>query len=100
LSASVIRPIKKLSIMKKTIHLVHGNGENRILHMSFCWAGFFIPTLWAISEGLWRLWALSLINEIIHRLFGETAVIFTTTNTLKISNHARQVDNRVVLMPL
>jgi hypothetical protein len=28
--------------------------------LGFCWTGFFLPTLWALSEGLWRPFALSL----------------------------------------
>jgi hypothetical protein len=30
-----------------------------MVRMGFCWVGFFVPGLWAISEGLWRPFAFS-----------------------------------------
>lgn len=45
-----------------SVHLVHKNGKHRIVRLGFCWTGFFLPTVWAMSEGLWRLCAISLIG--------------------------------------
>jgi hypothetical protein len=47
------------SVVTNFVHLVHRHGKHRIVRMGFCWTGFFLPTLWAISEGLWRIAALS-----------------------------------------
>lgn len=44
-----------------SIHLVHRNGHHRIVPLGFCWFGCMLPTIWAMSEGLWRPFALSLI---------------------------------------
>ena len=56
--------------MKKSILLIHSNGKSRQLKPGFCWLGFFIPGLWALSEGLWRLWAFSLIPVVVTQLSG------------------------------
>lgn len=46
--------------MKEAILWIHSNGKSRQIEPGFCWFGFFLPHLWAFSEGLWRLWAGSL----------------------------------------
>lgn len=48
--------------MNEKILLVHPNGKSRNLKLGFCWLGFLLPTVWAVSEGLWRPFALSLLG--------------------------------------
>jgi hypothetical protein len=48
-------------VQPATIHLVNRHGVHRIVRMGFCWPGFLVPVLWAMSEGLWRPFAFSLI---------------------------------------
>ncbi|MES2151700.1 MAG: hypothetical protein V4508_18125 [Pseudomonadota bacterium] len=42
--------------------LVHPNGKSRRIKPGFCWLGFLLPTVWAVSEGLWRPFAFSLLG--------------------------------------
>ncbi|MDC8760514.1 hypothetical protein OIK44_23275 [Janthinobacterium sp. hw3] len=46
--------------------LVHPNGKSRRIKRGFCWLGFLLPTLWAISEGLWRPFAFSLLGYYLY----------------------------------
>jgi hypothetical protein len=55
------QPGQARSVVTNSVHLVYRHGKHRIVRMGFCWTGFFLPTLWAISEGLWRIAALSSI---------------------------------------
>lgn len=48
--------------MTKILFLVHPNGKSRRLKLGFCWFGFFFPVVWAVSEGLWRPFAFSLLG--------------------------------------
>jgi hypothetical protein len=48
--------------MTKILFLVHPNGKSRRLKLGFCWFGFFLPVVWAVSEGLWRPFAFSLLG--------------------------------------
>jgi hypothetical protein len=48
--------------MAKILFLVHPSGKSRRLKLGFCWLGFFLPTVWAVSEGLWRPFAFSLLG--------------------------------------
>src|SRR5471030_397663 len=48
--------------MAKMLFLVHPNGKSRRLKLCFCWFGFFLPVAWAVSEGLWRPFAFSLLG--------------------------------------
>ena len=48
--------------MTGSILLIHPNGKSRRIRPGFCWMGFFLTTLWAISEGLWRPFAFSLLG--------------------------------------
>jgi hypothetical protein len=48
--------------MTNILFLVHPNGKSRRLKLGFCWLGFFLPTVWAVSEGLWRPFAFSLLG--------------------------------------
>jgi hypothetical protein len=59
--------------MKKSVHLVNANGNHRIIKMGFCWVGFFVPGLWAMSEGLWRLFAFSALFPSFASLFSDAA---------------------------
>lgn len=49
------------------------NGNSRTIRLGFCWAGFFIPQLWAVSEGLWRPFAFTLLSGLALRFFDEAA---------------------------
>ena len=57
----------------KSVHLVHANGNHRIIKTGFCWGGFFVPSLWAISEGLWRPFAVSALFMNLVTLFSNAA---------------------------
>jgi len=48
--------------MSKIRLLVHPNGKSRRIKSGFCWLGFLLPTVWAVSEGLWRPFAFSLLG--------------------------------------
>ena len=67
---------RTLSRMSKSVHLVHANGSHRIIKMGFCWTGFFIPGLWAMSEGLWRPFAFSALCLSLLGLFSDAAADF------------------------
>lgn len=45
-----------------TLFLVHPSGKSRRIDLNFCWLGFFLPTVWSVSEGLWRPFAFSLLG--------------------------------------
>ncbi len=59
--------------MKKSILLVHDDGRSRQLKPGFCWLGFLLLGLWALSEGLWRLWACSLLPFVVIQLTGNVS---------------------------
>jgi len=44
-----------------SVHLVHKNGHHRIVRLGFCWSGCLLPPVWALSEGLWRPFAFSIL---------------------------------------
>lgn len=54
--------------MTKKVFLIHCNGKSRNLRMGFCWMGFFLPIVWALSEGLWRPFAFSLLGYFIMQM--------------------------------
>ena len=41
--------------------------------MGFCWFGFFLPTIWAVTEGLWRPFAFSLLGYLVTRLANDAS---------------------------
>lgn len=49
-------------IMAKFRLLVHPNGKSRRIRYGFCWLGFLLPPVWAVSEGLWRPFGFSLLG--------------------------------------
>lgn len=59
--------------MKEPVHLVHANGNHRIIKVGFCWPGFLLPGLWAMSEGLWRPFAFSSLFFNLIALFSDVA---------------------------
>ncbi len=51
--------------MAKVRFLIHPNGKSRRIRHGFCWFGFLVPTVWAVSEGLWRPFAFSLLGYLL-----------------------------------
>jgi len=62
--------------MTRSVHLVRANSGHRIVRMGFCWTGFFLPGLRAISEGLWRVWALQALWASLVTFFHDAAEDF------------------------
>lgn len=73
---NIYQPASKAAI-RKSIHLVHRNGKHRIVRLGFCWAGFFAPPLWAMSEGLWRCFAWSIAGLTVAKV-SETVMDYCT----------------------
>ena len=73
---SAFKPKCTLMSKKESILLVHPNGNHRIVKMGFCWGGFFVPALWAISEGLWRPFAFSALLVKLTIVSGDAATEF------------------------
>lgn len=85
---------RTLKSMKESVHLVHPNGNHRIVKMGFCWVGFFLPSLWSISEGLWRPFAFTAFfvklmsvsseaaTEFEQRSLADTALILNITTVI------------------
>lgn len=48
--------------MSKIRLLIHPNGKSRRIRSGFCWLGFLLPPVWAVSEGLWRPFGFSLLG--------------------------------------
>jgi hypothetical protein len=59
--------------MKEIILLRREDGKNRTIRTGFCWLGFFIPMLWALSEGLWRPCAFVMLSVLLSKLSVEAA---------------------------
>ncbi|MDR3481584.1 MAG: hypothetical protein P4L91_12840 [Burkholderiaceae bacterium] len=67
---NIYKPGNFKAEVPKSVHLVHKNGKHRIVPLGFCWAGFLLPTVWAISEGLWRPFAASLLFFMADKVAG------------------------------
>jgi hypothetical protein len=62
--------------MVDTVLLLHPDGKSRRVRLAFCWLGFLIPTLWSLSEGLWRPCAFSLLGAVAtHLTFNAAKVV-------------------------
>jgi hypothetical protein len=59
--------------MNMSVHLAHPNGNHRIIKTGFCWLGFLVPSLWAMSEGLWRPFAFSALCANLLTLFSKAS---------------------------
>lgn len=57
---------------EKTV-MVDREGKCRRIQKGFCWPAFLVPTLWALSEGLWRQCALSVLAAFATRISLEAA---------------------------
>jgi hypothetical protein len=53
--------------MSEKIVMLNREGESRSMGKGFCWPAFIVPTLWALSEGLWRQSALSMLAAVAAR---------------------------------
>jgi hypothetical protein len=53
--------------MSEKVVIFNRDGQSRSMRKGFCWPAFLVPTLWALSEGLWRQCALSMLAAVATR---------------------------------
>lgn len=62
--------------MAQTVVTLTSQGRRRSVRTGFSWPAFLVPTLWALSEGLWRQCAFSLLTVLASRIALDAARIY------------------------
>jgi hypothetical protein len=71
-----------VTAMKNALFFVHPNGKSRTIKPGFCWLGFCLPLVWAVSEGLWRPFAFALLGHVLLARAGDLARHFETPSMI------------------